>query len=298
MAETAGMIEKIMLVGVQADYDAIANHNPERLYFCEDTLNLYKGNSQYNASIRKVQTRPIIPAVNQIYHVTGTNTLDYYDGTSWHVIRLTPRTTITKDQASNDAIPTTKAVVDFVATELELFEDALTSVMDVRAGETAGTLLITKGGQDAPESVTMTGLVVNPEYDNTTRTITLPVAGREQPLIIALGKDIFLDTSKNNAYNTETKNIDLYLNDGTKIEIPAVGLIDIYTGKTDCVTCTVDVAEDNKISVEVRVSTNEGNALKIAEDGLYVDLSPVIETLTALDGRVKTLEDAFGWGTF
>ena len=46
-------------------------------------------------------------------------------------------------------------------------------------------------------------------------------------------------------------------------------LVDIYTGE-ETVTATVTVSADNKISVAVKVSAEEGNLVEVKEDGLYV----------------------------
>ena len=51
-------------------------------------------------------------------------------------------------------------------------------------------------------------------------------------------------------------------------------LVDIYTGaETDSVV--VAVSEDNVITAEVKVSTEEGNIIEVKEDGLFATVEPV-----------------------
>ena len=156
--------------------------------------------------------------------------------------------------------------------------------------------------------VAIKGVVVNPTYDASTRTITLPFADGTQSLVINLGKDIFLDPSAQNKYNPATGNIELYLNDGnggspTMISIPASDLVDIYTGGTHTdgsTTVSVD-SNTNEITATVNVSADADNRLSKKADGLYVDapskaqfasLSNDVDALEAsLNGEVIVLKD-------
>ena len=117
----------------------------------------------------------------------------------------------------------------------------------------------------------------------------IPVVGGTE-LEVNIGKDIFIDPSKENKYNSETKKIELFLNDGTKIEVPAADLIDIYTGENTN-GAHVTVSGDNKISVDVVVDPVEGNKLQLTAAGLKVDLSEY-NTATEVDAKVKVAKDA------
>ena len=50
-------------------------------------------------------------------------------------------------------------------------------------------------------------------------------------------------------------------------------LVDVYTGE-ETATAAVSVSADNKISAEVKVSTEEGNIIEVKEDGLFATVEP------------------------
>lgn len=291
----ATTFEKLLLAGTSAAYKAIATPDPTKLYFLTDTKQLYKGSDLFTDSIRKVTARPETPAINVLYDVTTTKTIEYFDGTDWVVIRPEMVTTIAV--SSTDAqFPTAKAVYDYVQEQIESLASSTSTVKNVESGTTDATLKITKG-DDSTQNVTVKGVVTTPSYDSTTRKITLPVSGQEQPLVIELGKDIFVDSTKDNKYNPETGNIELFLNDGSKIEIPASSLVDTYTGgSTTTATVTVGT-DDNVIKVNVKLSTAEGNAITVdAENGgLFLSLADyatktyVDEQVGGVDEDVQTL---------
>lgn len=147
----------------------------------------------------------------------------------------------------------------------------------------AGVLSVAKG--DEPVTTTMTGIVHEPTYDAETRTIKLPVFGGDT-LTIALGKDLVV---KSGIYNTETHEIELTITTGEVIKIPVGSLIDIYIGVATS-TATVTVSDDNKISVDVRVSAKANNSITIEEDGLYVAV-PDAYTKSETDAKIKKVQD-------
>lgn len=299
------VIEKFLLVGTQAGYDALESKSADKLYFCSDTRNIYKGEELYTDGVRAVSARPTTPATGVFYYITsasGTKTLEFYDGAAWHVAVPTIMTTV--DAAStDDQLATAKAVYDFVMEQLETFATSDNVVSKVEKGSTAGTISITKGtSEDAQaETVVVPGVVVSPTYDAEKREIKLPVSDGET-LVITLGKDIFIDSTKDNKYNAETGNIELYLNDGTSIVIPVADLVDVYTG-VESSTAKISVSDTNQIQVTVKLSTKEGNALVIDEEteggqGLYLDLSPYMRTATyeadkqTIDQNITNLQQA------
>ncbi len=269
----ATTFEKILLAGTSAAYAALVTKDANKLYFLTDTKQLYKGEDLYSDGVRKVTARPASPAVGVLYDVTTTKTLEYYDGTAWVVIRPEVVGEITAASTDNQLV-TAKAVYDFIQAELEGIATSADTVKSIGEGTADGTIKVTKG-DDSEVTVNVKGAVTTPTYDATTRKITLPIVGKEQPLVIELGKDIFVDSTKDNKYNPETGNIELYLNDGSKIEIPASSLVDTYTGgETTTATVTVGT-DDNVIKINVKLSTKEGNAITTdAENGgLYLSLA-------------------------
>lgn len=90
-------------------------------------------------------------------------------------------------------------------------------------------------------------------------------------------------------YNTETHEIELTITTGEVIKIPVGSLIDIYIGVATS-TATVTVSDDNKISVDVRVSAKANNSITIEEDGLYVAV-PDAYTKSETDAKIKKVQD-------
>lgn len=243
MAET-GMneaIEKVLSYGLQGSYDAIETKDPLMLYFCTDSRKIYKGDQDYTDFVRFVTERPTTPARGVLYFVettatvpseeaeegtvtVTTTTVEAWTGSAWKTI--VPA--FTDEISDNDGdyadgapvkIPTAEAVRNYVT---RVAGDAI----QIEAGTQDATINIIRGGEGTP--IQLNGVATKPEYDPTTRKFTFPVTGGEA-LVVELGKDIFLDGSKNNGYNKETKKLELYLNDdaGTKLEIPVDDLIDI-----------------------------------------------------------------------
>lgn len=58
-------------------------------------------------------------------------------------------------------------------------------------------------------------------------------------------------------------------------------LVDIYTGAdSKSISVTVDPTT-NKITANVKISATEGNSIVIKDDGLFVEASATIETITS-----------------
>lgn len=280
----ATTIEKILLVGTQAAYNALTP-SEDKLYFCSDTGNMYKGSTLYTDGIRQVSTKPTTPAVGKLYACTDTNTIEFYTGSEWVVVR--PQISETVSSASAGELVTGKAVYDFVMAQIEAITGGSLIVDGVTASATKEATVEVHKTDGTSSEVVVPGVVTTPSYDPTTRTITLPVSTGEA-VTIALGKDIFVDSTKENKYNPETQKIELHLNDGTMIEIPASGLIDIYTG-AESTTAKVTVSDTNEISVAVKLAAGN-NALVVADGGLMVDLSAYAKT-TEVEALIAEVED-------
>lgn len=69
-------------------------------------------------------------------------------------------------------------------------------------------------------------------------------------------------------------------------------LIDIYTGETTT-TSTTTVSADNKISVDVKVSSTEGNVLVVDENGLFVPTPEEIDITGKADKVAEATEGNF-----
>lgn len=268
--------------GTKARYDALAPKDMDTLYFTTDTLQLFKGTTEYTKSTKMVSSLPAAGQVQGIIYFRMTDyTMHIWNGVEFVQLNKTTVTQIPAD-ATNDDIPTTKAVADYVQAKIEAVEQKKgLYVTDVTYKD--GVISVAKN--DEPVTTTLTGVVHAPTYDAETRTIKMPVFGGDE-LTIALGKDLVV---KSGIYNTETHEIELTITTGEVIKIPVGSLIDIYIGVATA-TATVTVSDENKISVNVRVSAKANNSITIEEDGLYVAV-PDAYTKAETDAKIKKVQD-------
>ena len=300
MAATISNV-KILYHGLQANYDAIVTKDPNVLYFCTDTKKIFKGSVEMTESIIVAVTKPVENIVTgKLYVIQDTGTVEFYNGSVWTVVSYPTVKSVAGGGAGITAagtdvqVPTVKAVYDYVNGIVG--SDVVTAVEE---SSTEGAISVTVG-DSAPADVIVHGVVTTPRYDSASRTITLPVVDGND-VVIALGKDIFIDPNANNRY--EDGSIYLYLNDGTtgrnptEIVIPVTSLVTDYFGTdTDTISVDVDVST-HEVSANVVVRPDVAgtftNALKVSSTagakGLYVDLSDVEEDINDLETAVNTL---------
>lgn len=269
--------------GTKARYDALSPKDMDTLYFTTDTLQLFKGTAEYTKTCKMVSSLPTTGQIQGIIYFRMTDySMHIWNGVEFVQLNKSTVTQIQAD-ATNDDIPTTKAVADYVQAKIEAVEQQKgLYVTDVTYND--GVISVAKN--DEPVTTTLTGVVHTPTYDPETRTIKMPVFGGDE-LTIALGKDLVV---KNGTYNTETHEIELTITTGEVIKIPVGSLIDIYTGVATP-SAEVSVSADNKISVSVKVSAKANNTLTLEEDGLYVSV-PDAYTKAEVDTKVKAVQDA------
>ena len=296
-------IANILKAGLQAAYNQLETKDASTLYFCTDTGKMYKGDVDFTESVKVVATKPTTPVVGKVYILQDTNTVESYDGSAWHTI--TPAVSAQVGLSStDDTVPTSKAVYDFVTKIAETITGSDKVVVSMES-TTPGKVTY-KTADEKPHEFDLTGVNTGVQYDATTRKFTFHTVGSDD-LVVELGKDIFVDPTGDNSYHPDTKEIWLTLNNGldgtaaTVIKIPAAGLVNILTGET---SSSVKVTVDNtsgKIKAEAVVKANaEGftNALKLDEGGLYVDLSgytttvDLTEKLTALEAKITKAQNA------
>lgn len=277
------MAEVKFSYGTQANYKALVTKDNDTLYFLTDTLQIYKGTQEYTKSCKMVEALPETGQVQGIIYVRMTDyTFHIFNGVEFIQLNRPVVTKIPDSGASNDDMPTTKAVADYINAKIAGIEgkEGL-FVTDVTYAD--GVLSVAKNGAAVP--TTLTGVVHAPTYDAETRTIKMPVFGGDE-LTISLGKDLVVTSG---VYNTETHEIELTITTGEVIKIPVGALIDIYVGVVTATT-EVSVSDDNKISVNVRVSAKADNSIVVEEDGLYVAV-PDAYTKAQTDDKLKVITD-------
>ena len=283
----ANTYNQILRAGTQAGYAALGSYDSNVLYFCTDSGKIYKGSVDFSNHVVVAASKPETPIAGKLYVLTDTNTIEVFVSGAWKVVSH-PTVTAIDVNATDANIPTAKAVWDAIQTAVADLAGSAQTVKGLAAGAAEGTFTVTMG-DDSTSTVTVPGVVTTPTWDASTRKLTLPVTGGTS-VEVNIGKDVFLDSSADNKYNAETGNIELHLNDGTTLEIPASSLVDVYTAENSSSAKTT-VSEGNVIKVEVVVDPVEGNALVLTESGLKVDLSAYAKTAD-VNGQIGTLTTA------
>lgn len=295
MAVTPKTYPKVLFHGSYADYVAIETKDTNKLYVCTDVGKIFKGSVDVTEAITTVATKPNTPVAGKLYYVTGTHTLEMYNGSAWVVLSY-PLTTTVASTSTDVEVPSAKAVYDFVEDEISAAIGGDGVVAAVEEDTTAGKIKVTDG-QGNVTHVTVKEAALKPTWDGTTRVLTIPIAGENDPVTVNIGKDIFIDESGDNSYHSDTNEIWLTLNDGsatsdpTVIKIPVAGLVDTYTVAD---TASIDLTlNDHQISAALRLkadATGFTNALQIdSNGGAYVDLGSYATT-AALTSAQNTLQ--------
>lgn len=280
---------KIFMHGPQANYDALPKKDANVLYFCDDSKKIFKGEIDFTDNAIVAAKKPTTNIVTgKLYILADTGTIEIYSGGAWHVVSYPVATEITAS-ADDVHVATSKAVWD--AIQAAISGDGVVNKVEVSATE--GAVKVTTNGTTT--DVKVHGVVTTPTYDATTRKFTFPVSDGN-PVVVELGKDIFIDKNGNNRY--ENGNLYIYLNDGTgsgdatELVIPVTGLVTDYFGD-DTATIQVDVdASTHKVTARAILKANSEtftNALKSDDGGLYVDLS-AYTTKTYVDGEIRRVE--------
>ena len=114
-----------------ANFGLLEQKDTDTLYFVEDERRLYRGNIPYSGGIyQTVGEFPGTGNVNTLYVNTATGEVAYWNGTGYQTVVPATGKTIS-GAGDNDHLATTKAVVDYVATQIgELDVSALAGRVD------------------------------------------------------------------------------------------------------------------------------------------------------------------------
>lgn len=305
----------ILKAGTYAAYQALETKDANTLYFCTDVGKVFKGTVDFTDGIIFAATKPNAPVAGKVYVIAETDTVEAYIGGQWKVLSYpisqstevggVDTTTISAASTDVQAASAKNVYLAIEAAKAEIIggDDVVKNVAD-KSGSDA-TVTVTYG-DDTTNDVTVSGVVTTPNWNPTTRVLQLPVSGLQTPVEVNIGKDIFIDPTAQSGYNPETNCIEIYLNDGdethdpTKIEIPAQGLLDVYTGSTsDTATVSITSSQDPQtgaysyaVTTNVRVSSAQDNIISVDQTngGLYatVDLTPYV-TQTAFEAYQTTM---------
>ena len=188
---------QILNVGLQAAYDALETKNSNLLYFCTDTQKLYKGDIDFTNNMIVAATKPTNPVIGKIYFLADTETVEAYINGAWKVISY-PAATVVDVNSDDMHLATAKAVYDVVQKAVGEVTGGGAVISDVNASETADATVVVKKGDGTTKDVVIPGVVTKPDWDATSRKLTLPVTGSDT-VVINIGKDILNDLMDKNA---------------------------------------------------------------------------------------------------
>ena len=105
-------------VGDYASYTGLGTKDQDTLYFITDLRQIFKGDVPYTGGIYKTVTSfPDSGDVNTLYVNTANGQVCYWNGTQYvTVVKATGQTI--SGAGDNNTLPTTKAVVDYVASQI------------------------------------------------------------------------------------------------------------------------------------------------------------------------------------
>ena len=114
-----------------ANFGLLDSKDADTLYFVEDERRLYRGSIPYSGGIyQTVDSFPGTGNINTLYVNTATGEVAYWNGTGYQTVVPATGKTIS-GTGDNNHLATTKAVVDYVATQIgELDVSALTGRVD------------------------------------------------------------------------------------------------------------------------------------------------------------------------
>jgi len=114
-----------------AQFAGVDSKDADTLYFISDQRRIYKGDIPYSGGIyQTVDSFPVTGVVNTLYVNTATGEVAYWNGTGYQTVVPATGKTIS-GAGDNDHLATTKAVVDYVATQIgELDVSALADRVD------------------------------------------------------------------------------------------------------------------------------------------------------------------------
>ena len=131
------------------------------------------------------------------------------------------------------------------------------------------------------KEVVMSKAVNDVTWDSTTQTITFKFNDDTPDFPIDL---VLEQVIKDFDYDSATQELVFTHVDGTETRVPVSEFIPVFT--TDATNSTTVTIANNKITVDVKISTESGNAIEVKADGLYVDGSKYVEKVTGATDNI------------
>ena len=155
-------IEKFLLTGVKADLPAVRDAN--KLYWCSDTRELYKGYDLYTEAVRVVSALPATMAQGVLY-ILPSGEVKMYDGSTTITVAkpyVTSADGLLTAANTDDQVATAKAVYDSITYAVgEVVKNG--GIVNNVISTKAGTITVTKGDYNKLDSVIITGFSTKAE---------------------------------------------------------------------------------------------------------------------------------------
>lgn len=130
--------------GSKANYDKLTPKDSNTLYFITDTRQIFKGTDEYTKSCKMVSALPASGQIQGVIYFRMTDyTMHVWNGTEFVQLNKTIATQIPASNATDNDVPTTKAVADYVNAKIEAVEGIKGKfVTDVTYTPTDGALSV------------------------------------------------------------------------------------------------------------------------------------------------------------
>lgn len=145
------------VTGLAAEFMSLEPKDENTLYFITDERRIYKGNEPFSGGIYKaIEEYPERGELNTIYVNTTDGSVKYWNGNAYQEI-VKPVSTIIEGTGDDLHFATTKAIVDYISTQLQNFDlSAITNRLDAIEGQItiingSGEGSISKALQDAKD---------------------------------------------------------------------------------------------------------------------------------------------------
>lgn len=275
-----------------AAYNGLTSKSGSTLYFITDLGKIYKGAADYTSAIEIPETMPTVDAAvtRRIYLDTTTLELKAtLNNSTWYTLFPGYITDGANWTTANSGKLATIGVIK------EKINEAIEAISLATSFDNATGKIKVGNGAEAQ----LTGVAHDVLYDSSALKITIPVYGKED-IVVNIPKDKFVE---NVAYYedypeenpTHHKVIVFTIaNQEDPVIMPAEALVDIYTADNVGHDVTVTVTDDNKISAQVKINPDAGNALVSTETGLKVDISNKLDKISNADGAKVVISKVDG----
>ena len=268
--------------GTQAAYDAKKQASTlvqDDLYFTSDTALIYKGDKLLSAAVEAVDDFPATGAQGRIYVKTDNLEAKVWNGSAWVTVSPAVETTLDQDTATG-ALVTAGAIRAYIENQI----GTAAVVADVTYDSASQKITISYADDTPDKEILLTNLVTDVSYDAASGNFTFTKANGDAK-VVNTPVENFLSTAE---YDPVTHILTLALENGTEVEANLEDLVVTLTGTdTSSVDITISGAE---ISAAVKLSANEGNAITIEDDGLFLSLADYYNKAQT-DAAIKVVDD-------